>query len=127
MGRSLSLKVLTAVAVGAVLLGQFSPVAAAMLLCIGDGSEPDCCNGSPVETGLEVSARLLDGSDCDCCVTVQAAPPTAGTSTPKASLAGVSGLLRNVALPSGARDSALPVGDPGEIRLSSLRTVVLLI
>ena len=117
------MKVLTAVAVGVMLLGHLSPVAAGMLLCIGDGSDPDCCRER------HESTRLLDASDCGCCITIDALPSTAGASSHKASLDVVSGsaLLRNVSLPTGTRIPGAPAADAGETSLSSLRTVVLLI
>jgi len=131
MRNSLAMKILTAVAVGVVLLGQLSPVAAGMLLCIGDGSDPDCCREryDSHESRLDESTQLLDGSDCGCCITVDAAPSTAGSSSRKAPLDVISGsaLLRNVALPTGGRIPAASTGDAGETGLSSLRTVVLLI
>ena len=131
MGNSLAMKILTAVALGVVLLGHISPVAAGMLLCIGDGSDPDCCRErhDSHESRLDESTQLLDGSDCGCCIAVDAAPSTAGASTHKASLDVVSGsaLLRNVAVPTGTRIPGAPAGGAGETSLSSLRTVVLLI
>ncbi len=131
MRNSLAMKILTAVAVGVVLLGHLSPVAAGMLLCIGDGSDPDCCRErhDSHEPHLDESTQLLDGSDCGCCITVDAAPSAAGASCPKAPLdiASGSALLRNVALPTGTRVPGTPTGDGGETSLSSLRTVVLLI
>jgi hypothetical protein len=125
------MKILTAVAVGILLLGHLSPVAAGVLLCIGDGSESDCCgerHASP-ESRLDGSTQLLDGSDCGCCITVDAAPSTAGASSHKTSLdiASGSARLRNVALPTGMRFPGTPTGNAGETSLSSLRTVVLLI
>ena len=120
------MRVLTAVAVAVVLLGQVSPVAAGVLLCIGDGSDFDCC---PERDDSDESAQLLDGSDCVCCFTVDAAPSTAGASSHKASLDLLSGsaLLRNVTVHTGWRIPGAPAGDAGETSLSSLRTVVLLI
>ncbi len=131
MGNSLTMKILTAVAVGVMLLGHFSPVAAGMLLCIGDGSDPECCRERLDSHGphLDESTQLLDGSDCDCCITVDAARSTAGASSHKAPLDVGSGsaLLRNVAWSAGTRIPGTPTGDGGETSLSSLRTVVLLI
>ena len=131
MRNSLAMKVLTAVAVVVVLLGHLSPVAAGMLLCIGDGSDPDCCRErhDSHESRLDESLQLLDGSDCGCCITVDAAPSTAGAGSHKAQLDVVSGsaLLRNVALPTGTRIPGTPTGAAGETSLSALRTVVLLI
>jgi hypothetical protein len=131
MGKSHAIKILSAVAVGVVLLGNLSPVTAGMLLCIGDGTDPDCCHkpNDSHASRLDESTQLLDGSDCSCCITVDAAPATAGDSSHKASLDIVSGsgLLRNVATPTGTRIPRAPSSDAGDTRLSSLRTVVLLI
>ena len=131
MGKSFTMKILTAVAVGIILLGHLSPVAAGMLLCVGDESDPDCCGErhDAHESRLDEPTSLLDGSDCGCCITVGAAPSTAGASSHSASfdvLAG-SALLRNVTLPTGTRIPGDPAGGTGETGLSSLRTVVLLI
>jgi len=120
MGNSFAMKILAAAAVVVVLLGQLSPVAAGVLLCIGDGSDTDCCSDR-----LDESTQLLDGSDCDCCVTVDAAPSTAGASSHKTSLDVVSGSA--VALHTGTRIPGAPARAAGETSLSSLRTVVLLI
>ena len=131
MGSSLAMKILTAVAVGAVLLVHLSPVAAGMLLCIGDGSDPDCCRErhDSHESRLDESTQLLDGSDCGCCITVDAAPSTAGAGSHKASLDVVSGsaLLRNVASPTETRVPGTPTDAACETGLSSIRSVVLLI
>jgi hypothetical protein len=131
MRNSLAMKILTAVAVGVMLLGHFSPVAAEMLLCIGDGSDPDCCRErhDSHEPHLDESTQFLDESDCGCCITVDAAPSTAGVSSHKAPLDVVSGsaLLRNVTLPTGTGIPGALIGDAGETSLSSLRTIVLLI
>ncbi len=131
MANSLSIKILAAVTVGVVLLVQLSPVAAGMLLCIGEGSDPGCCperHDSP-ESRLDEPAQLVDGSDCGCCISVDAAPSAAGTSSCKASVDVVFGsaLLGNVALPTETRIPGAPPGDAGKTSLSSLRTVVLLI
>jgi hypothetical protein len=112
MRRSLAMKALTAVAVGLLILGHLSPVAAGMLLCVADESDPDCCDEreAPRDATVEASTRLLDGSDCGCCVEVGAAPATPGASSP-----------------GPARLSGSPAGATGESGLSSLRTVVLVI
>ena len=131
MGNSLPMKALAAAAVGVMLLGHLSPVAAGMLLCIGDGSDPDCCRErhDSEQSRLDPSTRLLDRSDCGCCITVDAAPSTAGAGSHKASLDVLFGaaLRRNVTVPTGSRGSGASAGDTGETRLSSLRSVVLLI
>ena len=131
MSNSFVMKVLAAVAMGVVLLAHLSPVAAGMLLCIGDGSDVDCCRDGQEtqETRSDLFAQFLDGSDCACCITFGAAPLTAGAGAHKASLDVASGSarLRNLALPTGMRNAGTPTGEAGERRLSSLRTVVLLI
>ncbi len=128
MGNSLAMKVLTAVAVGVMLLGHLSPVAAGMLLCIGDGTDPGCCREryDSRQPRLDETTQLLD---CPCCITVDAVPFTAGASSHKASLDVLSGsaLPRNVTLPTGTRIPGAPSADAGETSLSSLRSVVLLI
>ena len=125
------MKILTAVAVGVVLLGHLSPVAAGMLLCIGNGNDPECCRerDDSRESRFDESRHVLDRPDCDCCIAVDAAPSTAGASSHKASLdvAPKWAQLRNVALPTGTRIPGNPTGESGTTSLSSLRTVVLLI
>ncbi len=131
MGKSIAVRILSVVVVGVVMLGHLPLVAAGMLLCIGDGTDPDCCRErhDSHESRLDESTQLLDGSDCGCCITVDAAPSTAGASSHKAPLDVISGsaLLRNVTLPAGTRIPGAPIGDAGETSLSSLRTIVLLI
>jgi hypothetical protein len=131
MRNSLAMKCLAAVALGIMLLAHLSPVAAGILLCIGDASDTECCGErqDSHESRLEESPQLLDGSDCGCCITVDAAPPTAGASSHKASLDVLSGsaLLRNVTVPTAGRMRGAPAGNVGETSLSSLGTVVLLI
>ena len=130
MGRPPAMKTLSAVAVAVLLLGH-SPVAAGMLLCIGDGTDPDCCRKphDSHESRLDESRQHLDRSDCSCCITVDAAPSTVGASSHKASLdiASGSGLIRNVATPTGTRNSQAASADAADTRLSALRTVVLVI
>ncbi|MCP3978532.1 MAG: hypothetical protein GY716_04245 [bacterium] len=131
MGNSLAMKVLASVAVGVMLLGHVSPVAAGMLLCLGDGSDPDCCGerNDGGESRLAGSTQLHGGSDCVCCITVDAAPTTAGASPHKASLdvASASALRRGVTAPAETRTPGAAVADAGETSLSAIRTVVLLI
>jgi hypothetical protein len=129
MGKSLAIKILSVVAMGVVLLGHLSPVTAGMLLCIGDGTESDCC-GKPndsQESRLDESVQHLDGADCNCCITVEVAPAATGTSSHKLSLAIVSGsvLPRNNATLTEMRILRAPSGDAYGTRLSSLRTVIL--
>ncbi len=131
MGKSLTAKLLSVVVVGVVLLGHSPLVAAGMLLCIGDGTDPDCCPkpGNAHQSGVVESKQLQDGSDCNCCITVGAAPSTAGASSHKASVEIASGPahLRDAIPPSSTRVSRAMNGDAGNGRLSSLRTIILLV
>jgi len=131
MGKSLTVKFLSIVVVGVVLLGHLPLVTAGMLLCIGDGTDPDCCRkpGNAYQSGVSESKQLLDGSDCSCCITVSAAPSTAGASSHKASLEIVAGPahLRDVILAASSRVPRAMNGDAGNGRLSFLRTIILLV
>ena len=131
MGKLQAVKVLSAVAVAVLLLGHLSPVAAGMLLCIGDDKDDDCCRKShdSHESRLGESTQRLDAADCDCCITVEAAPPTAGTGSHKVSLdiGSGTGLNCNVATQAEPRTPQAAPGDAAGRRLSSLRAVVLLI
>jgi hypothetical protein len=130
MRNSLAMKILTVVAVGVVLLGHLSPLAAGQL-CIGDESDSDCCGElyDSDESRLEEATQLLDDSGCGCCITVVAAPITAGAGSHKAppDVVSAAALLRDVAAPTGTRIPGVPTGDRSEASLSSIRTVVLLI
>ena len=125
MGKLQAVKVLSAVAVAVLLLGHLSPVAAGMLLCIGDDKDDDCCNKphDSHESRLDKAAQLLDASDCDCCITVEAAPPTAGTGSHKTSLdiASGTGLTCDVATFAATRNAQAAPGDDVGKHLSSLR------
>lgn len=125
MGRPLVVRIVTAVAVLVVLLGQVSSVAAGMLLCLDAGAGLDCCPGS---AGGE-SSHLQDGSDCDCCFTVDVAPATAVTKSHKQSIDVTPGsvLLSDVPAPPVARVSRVAPGGADGPSLCSLRSVVLLI
>ena len=131
MGKPLVVRLLSVLVVSVILLGHSPLVAAGMLLCIGDGSDPDCCRkpANAYQSGVGESKQLLDGSDCNCCITVSAAPSTAGASSHKASLEIVSGPahLRDLILPASTRVSRATNDDAGNACLPSLRTVVLLI
>jgi hypothetical protein len=128
MSKSLALRSFSAMAVAVLLLGHLSPVAACMLLCIGEGSETGCCP-KPEESRLGESNQLPEGPDCSCCNTVDAAPSPTATSVLKASvdITEGSGLIRIVAAPTATRDLQDVPGDSTGTRLSSLRTIVLLI
>lgn len=123
------MKILSVVGVG-ILLAYLSPVATGMLLCIGDGTDPDCCSKPRAsQSRVDETKQLRDGSVCSCCVTVDAAPSTAGATPQKASLdiLSGSGLPRNAVSPMGTRIARPGSHDPGNSRLSSVRSVVLLI
>ena len=129
MGKSLVMKILSVLAVG-IVLAHLSPIAAEMLLCIGDGTDPDCCSKPrSSEPSASEAKQLHNGSDCSCCITVDAAPSTAGASSQKALLdiLSGSGVPRDAVSPARACIGGLRSHDPGNTRLASLRTVVLLI
>ena len=129
MRKSLALKILSVLAVG-IVLAHLSPVAIALELCIGDGTDPNCCrNPHSAQACVDETTHLLDDSDCSCCITVEAAPSTAGATSQKASLDLLSGseLVRDAAASETMHIARLGSHDLGDSRLSSLRTVVLLI
>jgi len=131
MGKPLSIKTLSAIAVAVLLLGHLSPVAAGVFLCIGDGSDPDCCAKprEAQESPVFEARQLLDESDCGCCITVHAAPATAGASAHKASfdVAAGMGRLQDALTTDGTHTRLESSADTGDTYLSSLRTVVLLV
>jgi hypothetical protein len=131
MGKSLTMKIMSAMAVG-IVLAHLSPIAAGMLLCVGDGTAPDCCPGPDAsQVRLDEPMQLADGSDCGCCITIGAAPSTAGATSKMAPLSISSGsdLPRSgtAVPPRGAFLAHSEGHDPGHSRRSSLRSVVLLI
>jgi hypothetical protein len=123
MSKPLSIRTFSAIAVAVLLLGHLSPVAACMLLCIGEGSETDCCPSS------EESRQLPEGPDCSCCNTVDGAPSNTTTSLLKASvdITDESELIWIVAVPAATRDLQAASGVATDTSLSSLGTIVLLI
>jgi len=125
------MKVLSAIAVG-IVLAHLSPIATGMLWCVEDGVVLDCCpRPDASQVRVDEPMQLSDGSDCSCCITIDAAPSTAGATSKKASLSifSGSGLPRsaNAAPPAGTRIEPPGGYDPDYSRLSSLRTIVLLI
>ncbi len=129
MGNPLEMKLSWVVAV-VLVLAHVSPAAAGMLVCIGDGAVPDCCDELPAsESGAAVTAQLLDGSDCRCCITVDTKAATADATAQKAPVdsSSASGVSRNAVSPPTSRSPRQVSHDPGDPRLASLRTVVLLI
>ena len=131
MGNSVARKTLSVVLAGIVLAGSFSVLSAGMLLCIGDGTDPDCCRNTEIagQSRLGQSRPLLDRADCHCCVTMDAVLSTPGASPDKASLYAAAGPphSRSVALPLQTRASRINNGAASHERLSSLRTIVLLV
>ena len=125
------MKFLSVAAMCIMLMGQLSPAAAGMLLCVGDGTNPDCCSkphGSQ-EPRVDDVELFWDGSDCGCCITVDAASPSVGERSHKVSLhvAYGLGLRRNGFTPTVMRNAGVTSGDAGNTRLVSLRSIVLLI
>lgn len=129
MRKSFAVKILSVLAVG-IVLAHLSPVAMALELCIGDGTDPNCCrNPHSAQARVDETTHLLDDSDCGCCITVEAVPSTAGATSQKASIDLLSGseLVSDAAASETMHIARLGSHDPGDSRLSSLRTVVLLI
>ena len=130
MDGSFTIRVLSIVFVGIILAGLFSPAASGLLVCIGDGTDPDCCrNSGSHQSGLSQSSQMVDGATCHCCVTVDAVPASPNASSKKASLDALvaPAHLRNVALPARSCVSRTANRAPSDEGLSSLRTIVLLI
>lgn len=131
MRNSIPKKTLVIVLAGIVLASNFSLVTAGLLLCIGDGTDPDCCRKTEIarQSSPGQSEQFLNGADCDCCVRVDAAPAHPGSSPYKVSLDAAAGphTVKNVALPSRTRVARTDNGAASHERLSSLRTVVLLV
>lgn len=131
MSMSAKSRIVSVLLVGVVLAGYLSHVAGGMLVCIGDGTAPDCCRNSKNahQSRPGEAKQMLAGADCDCCIAVDAIPSTAGTPSYKSSLDAVAGPahFRNVVLPSSTRLPHAMSGNRSDARLSSLRTVVLLI
>jgi len=131
MSKSLAKKILTAVVVGVVWLAHLSSAAAGMLLCIEAAAESDCCPevlGSP-EFPVDEAKKLLDGSDCICCIAIDQMPRSAGGSAPKVALDIASGpvFLRSVFSSMGMAILSARSQETGGTRLGCLRTVVLLV
>jgi hypothetical protein len=130
MGSSLAIRALSIILVGIILSGPLSPAASGLLVCIGDGTDPDCCrtSGSP-QSGLSQLDQMMDEAACHCCITVDAIPSGPTASSKKASLDAFAAPahLRNVALPTRSCVSRTANRAPNDERLSSLHTIVLLI
>lgn len=130
MGAISVLRTLTVLAVAVMLLGQLSTAVAGVLLCIGDGSDPDCCSkpGDVPVSRVQGTNQPHDGSDCSCCIAVDAAPATAGAKAHGVSLEFATGTarFRTVDVSGGTRTLRTQTGDVVDTSLSSLRTVVLL-
>jgi hypothetical protein len=121
----------TATALAVILVGHLSVVAAGVLLCVGEGTDPGCCGGPGAggEWAAGPSGRLLAGEDCSCCIAFDASRSTASVGITKASLHPPASRLEGTsAAPQGLRSGPPPPGDGGRSPSSSfLSTVVLLI
>ena len=130
MGTSLAIRALSIVLVGIILSGPLSPAASGLLVCIGDGTDPDCCrNSGSHQSGLSQSNQMMDGAACHCCITVDAIPSSPTASSKKASLDAFAAPAYpwNVAPPARSCVSRTANRAPSDEGLSSLRTIVLLI
>jgi hypothetical protein len=123
------MRALSALAVSVVLLAQLSPVAAGVLLCIAEGAASDCCPRQQVQSELDDARRILEGSACVCCVLVHAAPSRASASVAKPSSEIDPDPVSHgsVAAPAATQLPRPLTASGGDARLSSLRTVILLI
>lgn len=106
------------------------PVAADLLVCLDDRPDRGCCestSASDARTGA--AARLLDGADCSCCVTVQVVShkPDAIVQEDDPDRLVESGVVAGHVASIVQRGAPASRGEPGNARLPSLRTVVLLI
>ena len=101
---------------------------AASSFCL-TGSDPACCapasEGSR-STGVETA---LNGSDCDCCVTVDASPfdRASSVSRPLAASTAVALSPASAPLPSPRAVDRPSRGAAADSRLASIRAVVLLV
>jgi len=128
MNNPIYRKISWALAIGLVLI-HLSPAVAGILVCIGDGPNPDCCEEAPASASrMEATAQEPGNSDCECCITVQVVSNKADAASKKISTVASSdsGAVRT-ADSSPARVAHTDGDDPGDSRLSSLRTTVLLI
>jgi len=127
MRRLLQIRVLSALALG-VLVASISLPATEMILCIGVGADLDCCPEPGALAGSQAK-RVLDRPDCDCCVAVDAALSTTGAASQELTFGPTPGPhpARTVAAPPRSRGYRAADPVPDASRLSSLRTVVLLI
>ncbi len=118
-----------ALAIGLVLIQVF-PVAADLLVCIADRPDRGCCETSSTpDARPEASAGVLDGAECSCCVRVLVVSNTAGATAQKldAYWSVESGGARVHVAPISRPNASVGNEEPGNARLPSLRTVVLLI
>lgn len=129
MRKSLAVKTLSLLAVG-VVLAHLSPVVTGMLVCIGDGTDPDCCrNPGSTQFTADQATHVLSGSKCSCCVTVDTTAVTVDATSQKVSTDVLSPVcaLGDVVPATGTRVVRPGANNPANPRLPSLRTVVLLI
>lgn len=129
MGYPLSRTISWALAMGLV-LAHLYPAAAGLLVCLGDRANPSCCDEvTASRSRIDAAAQDLDDSRCGCCITVEAASNRADATPQKISVnvAFESDLPRSAVAPAAVRVARAGGDGPGGPRLSSLRTVVLLI
>jgi hypothetical protein len=96
------------------------------------GADPECCAVSPDGSrSTEAGVSVLSGRACDCCVTVEALPfdRSASNSRPLVATVAIAVLPPSAPLLPRARRSTepMPGGGADDSRLSSIRTVVLLV
>ena len=128
MNNPIYRKISWALAIGLVLI-HLSPAVAGILVCIGDGPNPDCCEEAPASASrMEATAQDLGNSDCECCITVQVVSTKADATCKKVStvVSSDSGVVRTTES-SPARVAHADGDYSVNSQLSSLRTTVLLI
>ena len=111
-------------------LAHVSPAAAGLLVCIGDGTSPDCCEEVPAsEPRTDGAVSFLGDSGCFCCVTIDVVSNKADGPSKKLSIedSSESGVFRSAVSPGAVRCARQGGDDRGDSTLWSLRTVVLLI
>ena len=130
MSNLFATRTLSLLLVGSVLVGCLSPIATGMLVCMGDGTAPNCCrNSSVAQRSVPEEQQHLARVGCECCIRVNALGPEAGVSFEKKLLdvTAVTVESRNAAWPSYPRVLRATVDYGRDSRLSSLRSVILLI
>jgi hypothetical protein len=116
-----------ALLVGMLAGGALSPLLAGLLVCT-DGSRPDCCPGVDPQAAPTTGGRGATlGERCDCCVEIEAFPPTLVDSAQKR-LYDAQGALASVATlvaPPPAPIALQSTDDARDNSPSSVRSAVL--